>query len=56
MLKSAGLVTDHAVGTRRVYGVDPAGVAAARDYFDQFWQRALAAFAAAASRSPQEET
>jgi DNA-binding transcriptional ArsR family regulator len=56
VLKSAGLVTDRAAGTRRVYAIDPAGVAAIRDYFDQFWRRALAAYAAAASRPPQEET
>jgi DNA-binding transcriptional ArsR family regulator len=56
VLKSAGLVTDRAAGTRRVYAIDPAGVVAVRDYFDQFWQRALGAFAATASRPPQEET
>ena len=36
VLKAAGLVTGSAVGTRRVYSVDAAGVAAIRDYFDQF--------------------
>ena len=56
VLKSAGLVTDYAVGTRRVYSVDPGGVAVIRDYFEQFWQQSLARFRAAASQPTQEET
>lgn len=56
VLKSAGLVTDHAAGTRRVYSVDPGGVAVIRDYFEQFWQQSLARFRAAASQPTQEET
>jgi DNA-binding transcriptional ArsR family regulator len=43
VLKSAGLVTDHAAGTRRVY-------------FEQFWQQSLARFRTAASQPIQEET
>jgi DNA-binding transcriptional ArsR family regulator len=54
VLKSAGLVTDQAVGTRRVYSVDPAGIAAIRDYFEQFWQESLARFAAAAATHQEE--
>ena len=46
VLKEAGLVVDEAVGTRRLYRVDPAGVAAMRDYLDQMWDAALAAFKA----------
>jgi len=56
VLKSAGLVTDHAAGTRSVYSVDPAGLAAIRDYFEQFWQQSLARFRTAASHPIQEET
>ena len=56
VLKSAGLVTDYAVGTRRVYSFDPGGVAVIRDYFEQFWQQSLARFRAAASQPTQEET
>jgi DNA-binding transcriptional ArsR family regulator len=56
VLKSAGLVTDQAVGTRRVYSVDPAGLAAIRDYFEQFWQHSLGRFRAAASHPIQEDT
>ena len=55
VLKSAGLVTDQAAGTRRVYSVDSSGVAAIREYFEQFWQQSLASFRAAASTTTQEE-
>src|SRR5689334_11370663 len=48
VLKDAGLVSDRAEGTRRVYQVDPRGVQAMRSYLDKFWDRALAAFKAAA--------
>ena len=41
VLKEAGLVADRAVGTRRVYRLNPAGVAALRDQLDTFWRRAL---------------
>ena len=44
VLKDAGLVFDRADGTRRLYQVDPKGVAALRDYLDAFWDQALAAF------------
>jgi len=47
VLKQRHLVTDRAEGTRRIYRVDPAGVAAMRDYLDQMWDKALAAFAMA---------
>ncbi|TKA08121.1 ArsR/SmtB family transcription factor [Actinacidiphila oryziradicis] len=48
VLKEAGLVVDRAVGTRRVYQLNPAGLGALRAYFERFWDQALAAFAAAA--------
>jgi DNA-binding transcriptional ArsR family regulator len=41
VLKSAGLVTHRAEGTRRVYRLNPAGVAALKDQLDTFWHRAL---------------
>jgi DNA-binding transcriptional ArsR family regulator len=41
VLKNAGLVADRAEGTRRVYRLDPAGVAALKDQLDTFWRRAL---------------
>ena len=48
VLKEAGLVTERRNGTRRFYRVDPEGVASLRDYFDEFWNEALAAFKEAA--------
>ncbi len=50
VLKSVGLVTDRAVGTRRIYAVDPEALAIIRAYFDAFWTRSLAAFADAAEQ------
>ena len=55
VLKSAGLVTDYADGTRRIYSVDSAGVGAIRDYFEQFWQQSLARFKAVASQPIRED-
>lgn len=41
VLKAAGLVSDRQVGTRRIYAVDPAGLAAVAGYWDRVWGRAL---------------
>jgi DNA-binding transcriptional ArsR family regulator len=54
VLKEAGLVVDAPSGTRRVYRVDPDGLAALRAYLDGFWNRALRAFKDAAERSRKE--
>jgi DNA-binding transcriptional ArsR family regulator len=54
VLKQAGLVRDEAAGTRRLYSVDPDGLAALQSYFDRFWTNALAAFKDAAERDQQE--
>ena len=54
VLKEAGLVSDRPAGTRRIYQLEPDGVAALRDYLDGFWQRSLTAFKEAAER-PDEE-
>lgn len=40
-LKAAGLVKDHAEGARRIYRIDPDGLAAIRIWLDQFWAAAL---------------
>jgi DNA-binding transcriptional ArsR family regulator len=45
VLKDAGLVRDRKVGTRRVYRIDPDGLAQIREYFDSFWGEALDRFA-----------
>ncbi|HEY5386138.1 MAG TPA: metalloregulator ArsR/SmtB family transcription factor, partial [Acidimicrobiales bacterium] len=44
VLKEAGLVRDTQVGTRRIYSLDPDGIAALRDYLDRFWNTALHSF------------
>jgi len=54
ILKDAGLVEDVAVGTRRVYRLNPVALAALRDQLDAFWQRALARYADAI-QAPTEE-
>jgi DNA-binding transcriptional ArsR family regulator len=55
ILKDAGLVSERAAGTRRVYRLNPAAVAALRDQLDTFWQRALASYTDVAEQ-PTEET
>jgi DNA-binding transcriptional ArsR family regulator len=54
-LKDAGLVGDRAAGTRRIYHVDPNGVARLRTYLDQIWGDALAAFKEAVEAEPGGE-
>lgn len=56
VLKTAGLVTEHAEGTRRIYRLNPDGVAALRDQLDTYWNRALAGFAEAVAESTEEQS
>ena len=51
VLKDAGLVVDERQGSRRVYRLDPDGIAELRDYLDRFWGSALANFKAGVERS-----
>jgi DNA-binding transcriptional ArsR family regulator len=44
VLKAAGLVVDRAEGNRRLYALNPEGLAELRGYVEGFWARALAAF------------
>ena len=44
VLKDAGLVAERVAGTRRIYRLNPAGVAAMRDQLDTFWNRALVGY------------
>lgn len=44
VLKQARLVRDRPVGTRRIYEVDPEGLAALRAELDRFWGKALENF------------
>ena len=55
VLKEAGLVNDRSVGTRRIYHIDPKGLGAMRAWLDQFWEAALAAFAAEVERSEKSK-
>jgi DNA-binding transcriptional ArsR family regulator len=45
-LKEAELVADRAEGARRIYFIDPKGLAAVRRWLDEFWDDALAAYQA----------
>ncbi|SRR5579883_1672769 len=55
VLKEAGLVEDTADGTRRIYHIDPKGLASLRRWLDQFWDEALEAFRVEAEKSEQDE-
>lgn len=50
VLKAAGLVSDSKDGTRRLYRIEPEGVARVREYFDGFWSEALDRFREAARK------
>jgi DNA-binding transcriptional ArsR family regulator len=56
VLKDAGLVIDRSAGARRIYAVDPDGVAALRAYLDQFWSTALAAYKEAVEQPAEESS
>ncbi len=55
VLKDVGLVLDQKIGTRRVYRVDPAGLAVLRTYLDQFWERSLDAFETEVQATSEEQ-
>ena len=54
VLKDAGLVTDRAAGSRRLYHVDPRGLEDLHAYVEGFWLRALSDFKAAADARPRD--
>jgi DNA-binding transcriptional ArsR family regulator len=56
VLKDAGLVVDSANGTRRLYRLDPEGVARLRAHFDQVWERALGSFEKAVEATKKGES
>jgi len=45
VLREAGLVSEIAEGTRRIYRLDPRGIGAVRDWLDDHWRETLDAFA-----------
>jgi DNA-binding transcriptional ArsR family regulator len=53
VLKEAGLVIDQAVGTRRLYRVDPDGLKDLEDYARSFWSAALTRYGRAARRESE---
>jgi DNA-binding transcriptional ArsR family regulator len=44
VLRHIGLVSDRAEGTKRIYRLNEAGVAALRDQLDMFWKRTMSGF------------
>jgi len=56
VLKTAGLVTERASGTRRIYRLNPIGVAALRDQLETFWNRALASYKDIVEQPPEERS
>jgi DNA-binding transcriptional ArsR family regulator len=56
VLKHAGLVTERAEGTRRIYRLNTAAVAALRDQLDAYWNRALKNYADAVEDNTEETT
>ena len=54
VLKDAGLVSERAIGTRRIYRLNPTAVVALRDQLDTFWQRALASYVNVAEQATEE--
>lgn len=54
ILKEAGLVSDEAMGTRRIYRVDRDGLAGLRAWLDRFWDDALDAYQAEIQRQMDE--
>ena len=56
VLKDAGLVTETAEGTRRIYRLDPRGIAAMRDWLDAHWAAALGAFKDFADQQADQPT
>jgi DNA-binding transcriptional ArsR family regulator len=53
--KDAGLVTERAAGTRRIYRLNPSAVAALRDQLDAFWNRALTSYGETVEQAQPEQ-
>jgi DNA-binding transcriptional ArsR family regulator len=50
ILREARVVTERRDGRNRIYALNPEGLRALREYFDQFWTEALDAFKRAAEK------
>jgi DNA-binding transcriptional ArsR family regulator len=55
VLKQAGLVADRAVGTRRIYHVDPDGLAVLRADLERFWGKTLTGYKTVVEQPPKED-
>jgi DNA-binding transcriptional ArsR family regulator len=55
VLKEAGLVRERRAGTRNFYSVNGDGLAELREYFEEYWDEALAAFKQAAEKGEEDE-
>lgn len=55
VLQDAGLVVNDPAGTRRIYRVNPDGLAALRADLERFWGRTLAALREAVEQSTKGE-
>ena len=55
VLKAAGLVVDQRAGRRRIYHVDPDGLAVLRADLERFWGQTLDRYQATVEQPTQEE-
>jgi len=55
VLKDVGLVHETPDGARRIYRLDPRGIAAMRDWLDARWDTALDAFKDFADHQPDKD-
>ncbi len=55
VLKRAGLVIDEAVGTRRIYRVDPDGLQALRSDLERFWGNTLSGYKLVVEKPTEEK-
>ena len=56
VLKEAGLVRERPEGTRNFYSVNGDGLAEVREYFEEFWDEALAAFKLVAEKGETHDS
>jgi DNA-binding transcriptional ArsR family regulator len=55
VMLDAQLVVARREGNRRIYQLDPTGVALMRAYLERFWNKALAAYKEAVEKQAEEE-
>jgi DNA-binding transcriptional ArsR family regulator len=55
VLKEAGLVIDRSAGNRRIYRVDPDGLASLRADLERFWTQALANYKEIVEQPTEED-